>query len=332
MIPKQEAPPAPEFGRSWFNSGDLSLAALRGRVVLVDFWDYTCVNCLRTLPYLTEWHNRYREKGLTVIGVHAPEFGFARRADFVERAVRELGIRYPVVLDNDFVIWRLFGNRFWPAKYLIDNDGLMRLAHFGEGAYAETEAAIQDLLKELNPQVELPPLLPPVRESDQPGAVCYPVTPELYLGHRRGRLGNDEGFQRDAPADYKLPAEPPSDVCSLEGRWLSRDEHLESAAAGGLPARLVLPYMAKEVNLVMAPTAPREFIVTVRQDGAPLAARDAGADIEFIGEEASLLRVRSARMFRLVNNAEFGTHRLELEVAEAGLALYAFTFISCPTA
>lgn len=331
MIPKNEAVPAPEIGRTWFNSSELSLAALRGRVVLMDFWDYTCVNCLRTLPYLLEWDRRYREKGLTIVGVHAPEFSFARRAERVERAVAELGLRYPVVLDNDFVIWRLFGNRFWPAKYLIDNDGLVRLAHFGEGAYAQFEAAIQELLKELEPQVELPPLLPPVRESDRPGAVCYPVTPELYLGYRRGRIGNAEGFQRDTAADYKLPAELPGDVFSLGGRWVSRDEFLESAAAGGSPSRLVLPYLAKEVNLVMAPVEGREFTLTVRQDGGPLAREDAGTDVEYIGESASLVRVREAKMFRLVANAGYAARRLELEAAESGLNLYAFTFVSCPT-
>jgi thiol-disulfide isomerase/thioredoxin len=123
---------------TWLNAGPLDLKALRGRVVLVDFWDYTCINCLRTLPYLVEWHRRYREKGLTMIGVHAPEFSFARSADFVRQAIHDYGITYPVVLDNEHRTWYAFANRYWPAKYLIDHKGYLRYKRFGEGHYAET--------------------------------------------------------------------------------------------------------------------------------------------------------------------------------------------------
>ncbi|MFQ5662503.1 MAG: redoxin domain-containing protein [Terriglobia bacterium] len=330
MIPKGELP-APEIGQNWINSPGLTLTQLRGRVGLIDFWDYTCVNCLRTLPYLIEWDQRYRDNGLTVIGVHAPEFTFARRAQLVAQAVKELGIAYPVVLDNDYQIWRAFANRCWPAKYLIDKDGFVRFFHFGEGAYPETEAAIQELLREINPRVKLPPLLPPLRETDRPGTVCYPATPELYLGYHRGRVGNGEGFQRDTAADYKLPQDVPTDVFSLEGRWAARPEFLESATKDGQkPARLLLPYLAKEINLVMAPARANEFTVQVGQEGAPVPPADAGEDIEFTPGGESIVRVREPKMYRLVANAAFGPRRLELEVPHPGLGLYAFTFVSCP--
>jgi len=126
---------APEIGRLWFNSPPLSMRQLRGRVVLVDFWDYTCVNCIRTLPYIKEWHKRYADKGLTVIGVHSPEFLFARYESNVERGIEEFGLTYPIVVDSNMELWQAFANRYWPSKYLIDSNGYLRYAHFGEGAY-----------------------------------------------------------------------------------------------------------------------------------------------------------------------------------------------------
>ncbi len=136
---------APEFppNVAWLQGGPITMASLRGRAVLVDFWDYTCVNCLRTLPYVKEWHRRYADLGLTIIGVHAPEFSFAHHIDNVRRAVAEQGLMYPIVLDNDHAIWQAYANRYWPAKYLIDREGYLRAYHFGEGGYGETESAIQ---------------------------------------------------------------------------------------------------------------------------------------------------------------------------------------------
>ena len=165
---------APEIGRVWLNSPPLSFRQLRGRVVLVDFWDYTCVNCIRTLPYVQAWHERYVGKGLTVIGVHTPEFTFAQYESNVERGVREFGLTYPIVVDNDREIWKAFANRYWPTKYLLDKDGYLRYAHFGEGAYRETEEVIRELLLEANSSLAFPPLMEPVRAEDREGAVCYP--------------------------------------------------------------------------------------------------------------------------------------------------------------
>ena len=143
---------APEIGRVWLNSSPLSFRQLRGRAVLVDFWDYTCVNCIRTLPYVQAWHERYRDKGLTVIGVHTPEFTFAQYESNVERGIREFGLTYPIVIDSDREIWKAFANRYWPTKYLLDKDGYLRCGHFGEGGYGECEQMIQELLREIDPK------------------------------------------------------------------------------------------------------------------------------------------------------------------------------------
>ena len=195
---------APEIGRVWLNSTPLSFRQLRGRAVLVDFWDYTCVNCIRTLPYVQAWHERYRDKGLTVIGVHTPEFMFAQYESNVERGIREFGLTYPIVIDSNREIWKAFANRYWPTKYLLDKDGYLRYGHFGEGGYGECEQVIQELLREIDPTIQLPALLEPLREEDHMGAVCYRATGELYLGNRRGRIGNEGGFKEDQIADYSF--------------------------------------------------------------------------------------------------------------------------------
>jgi len=318
---------APEIGRAWLNSPPLSLRDLRGRVVLVDFWDYTCVNCIRTLPYIKEWHQRYRGKGLTIIGVHAPEFSFARRADQVDRAIKEFGLEYPIVLDNEFQIWQSFSNRCWPAKYLIDKDGYIRYYHFGEGGYSETEGAIQRLVLEIDPQTVLPVPMPPVRDSDSPGARCYRVTPELYLGFERGHLGNESGYARNEVKDYKA-ANCASDCVYLDGPWYAEREAVEACPIDGRSSKLLLHYTAAEVNLVMASPEAGEAVVTVQQDGRPIAPEDTGEDVRCLGDKATVT-VREPRMYRLVKNRRFGSRLLELSTFTPGLSAYAFTFVSC---
>ena len=176
--------------------------------MLVDFWDYTCVNCIRTLPYVQAWHERYRDKGLTVIGVHTPEFTFAQYESNVERGIREFGLTYPIVIDSNRDIWKSFANRYWPTKYLLDKDGYLRYGHFGEGGYGECEQTIQELLREIDPDASAcQPLMEPLREEDHSGAVCYRATGELYLGNQRGRIGNEGGFKEDQIADYAFTGE-----------------------------------------------------------------------------------------------------------------------------
>ncbi|HKT90294.1 MAG TPA: redoxin family protein [Candidatus Sulfotelmatobacter sp.] len=321
---------APEIGRVWLNSTPLSFRQLRGRAVLVDFWDYTCVNCIRTLPYVQAWHELYRDKGLTVIGVHTPEFTFAQYESNVERGVREFGLTYPIVIDSNREIWKAFANRYWPTKYLLDKDGYLRYGHFGEGGYAECEQVIQELLREIDPNIELPPLMEPVREEDHVGAVCFRPSGELYLGNRRGRIGNEGGFKEDQIAEYTHNGKLEETFFYADGRWASTAEYFEAAENG--PHTLRLKFEASAVNLVMAsPHAPSSE-VSILQDGKPLARKQSTRDTRFRsgadGAEESYVVVDSARMYFLLDNHEFGEHELELRCSP-GVAAFAFTFTSC---
>jgi thiol-disulfide isomerase/thioredoxin len=322
---------APEIGRVWLNSTPLSFRQLRGRVVLVDFWDYTCVNCIRTLPYVQAWHERYRDKGLSVIGVHTPEFTFAQYESNVERGIREFGLTYPIVIDSNREIWKAFANRYWPTKYLLDKDGYLRYGHFGEGGYGECEQVIQELLREIDPHLDLPALVEPLREEDHVGAVCYRASGELYLGNHRGRIGNEGGFKEDQIADYGFAGKLEEDFFYASGRWASTAEYFEAVEAG--PHTLRLKYDASAVNLVMACPHATAAEVVVVQDGKPLTRQQATQDTRFRpgangGEEEGYVVVDSARMYFLVDNHEFGKHELELRCS-AGIAAFAFTFTSC---
>lgn len=320
---------APEIGRVWLNSTPLSFRQLRGRAVLVDFWDYTCVNCIRTLPYVQAWHERYRDKGLTVIGVHTPEFTFAQYESNVERAIREFGLTYPIVIDSNHEIWKAFANRYWPTKYLLDQDGYLRYGHFGEGGYAECGQVIQELLREVDPNVQLPVLLDPLREEDHVGAVCYRPTGELYLGNKRGRIGNEGGFKEDQIADYSHSGPLEENFFYADGRWASTAEYFEAVESG--PHTLRLKYEAAAVNLVIACPRSAASEIVVLRDGQPLTRALATQDTRFRnrnGVEESYVLVDSARMYFLVNDHEFGEHELELR-CDMGIAAFAFTFTSC---
>ena len=315
----------PEIGRVWLNSPPLNMRQLRGRAVLVDFWDYTCVNCIRTLPYIQAWHEKYKDLGLTVIGVHTPEFTFAQYESNVERGVREFGLTYPIVIDSEFELFKLFANRAWPSKYLIDKDGYLRYMHMGEGGYVECETIIQELLREIQPNIQLPPMTPPVRAEDGPGAVCYIATPELYLGHRRGRIGNDSGFLEDRSADYSFNGDPQENVFHASGRWHSSAEYFEAAGDGD--DRIVIKYEAASVNLVLSSNRTPSAEVRITQDGHPLTEDNKTSETLF-RDGQSYIVVDRARMYALVDNHDFGSHVLELTFAP-GSAAYAFTFTSC---
>jgi len=340
---------APELvGGYWVNGEPLTMASLRGKVVLIDFWDYTCVNCIRTLPYVTEWHRRYSPHGLTVVGVHAPEFSFAKELDGVKRAIETFGIEYPVVMDNGFAIWQAYANRYWPAKYLVDDEGYIRYYHFGEGGYQETEGAIQGLLRGILPGLELPAPVAPVRDTDAPGAACYRVTPELYLGYARGRIGNPQGCVPNQTETYVDPGRHAEGFFYLSGEWNADEEYVMKpwGPSTGLSERSIgvrkadrtgsdnqsavtIKYTAKEVNLVMNPLLGRACQVYVTQDGAPLGQGDAGDDVRLGEDGRAFIDVDAPRMYRLVNNRELDSHELTLSTETAGLALYAFTFVSC---
>lgn len=303
----------------WLNSPPLDAAALRGKVVLIDFWTYSCINCLRTLPYVRAWHERYKDHGLTVIGVHTPEFAFERDLANVRRAVADLGITYPVVTDNDYRIWLGFENQYWPAHYFIDGMGRVRATHFGEGAYDESERTIQALLRETGVR-GVPGIL---AEPDRTGVSAAADTGgerthETYLGYERAdRFASPEPVARGKPALYSAPGELGPDGWSLAGEWRIEDERSEATASGG---RIVMRFRARDLHLVLGSGAgPVRF--RVRLDGAdpgPDHGLDTGAD--------GAGTVTDERLYQLVRQREPRERRFEIEFLDPGVRAYAFTF------
>ena len=234
--------PAPEFDRIdlWLNSEPLTMQALRGKVVLIDFWTYSCINCLRTLPHVRAWDEAYREEGLVVVGVHTPEFAFERDADNVRRAVQDLGVDYPVALDNAYGTWTAWQNRYWPAKYFVDRRGRLRYAHFGEGGYEESERVLRRLLAE-DPDAEL------VSEGIADETPTGEQTPETYLGYQRLDRFVGSELVPDREAEYAIPEYVPLHGVAYGGRWTVEDERI----VAGKGARLRLPFHARDVFLVL---------------------------------------------------------------------------------
>ncbi|HZO37006.1 MAG TPA: cytochrome c biogenesis protein DipZ [Solirubrobacteraceae bacterium] len=305
---------APEFAgnQRWFNTPGnkpLTLKGLRGRVVLVDFWTYSCINCLRTLPYLKAWDRRYRAAGLTVVGVHAPEFPFEKDAGNVAEAIDREGIRYPVVQDNELATWNAYGNQGWPSEFFIDASGHVRFHHYGEGAYAEKERVIRALLAEAGRSAGS---APPVATGITRAAPV--TTAESYLGALRAdRFAN--GRIATGTKDYGAAPAPPLDHLAYGGAWSIGDE--AATASGG--AVLRLNFTAGRVYLVLgSPGLRRQVSVTL--DGRPIAASDAGDDVH-----DGRLTVGGQRLYRLVELPHVGTHQLLLRF-EPGVKGYAFTF------
>jgi thiol-disulfide isomerase/thioredoxin len=286
------------------------MEGLRGQVVLIDFWTYTCINCIRTLPYLEAWNQRYRDQGLTIVGVHSPEFPFEKDAGNVEDAIARNHLTYPVAQDNERGTWNAWGNQYWPAKYLIDAEGQVRYAHFGEGSYEGTERAIRMLLHEAG-RDELGAGASAKGETADPGT----TTPETYLGAARAR-GWVNGPIAPGEHDFGAPAgEFSVDTFAYAGNWRV---DLASATAGE-GAEIDLSFHARRVFLVLgSPDASRS--VQVLLDGEPIPARIAGPDVR-----RGRATVEEHRLYRLVELPEVGTHRLSL-IFEPGISGYAFTF------
>lgn len=303
----------------WFNGPPLTRAGLRGKVVLVDFWTYSCINCLRALPYVQGWAEKYRAHGLVVVGVHTPEFAFERDPGNVRKAIGSLGIAYPVAMDNDYAIWRAFDNRYWPAHYFIDGQGRIRYHHFGEGEYARSEDVIRTLLEE-NGATGLPGGYVDNRGvgAAAPPSGDWRITPETYLGYARA----SDVASRIAPgaaAGYEAPPALALHQWALDGRWQVEPEYAQVLRAGG---KLQLRFRARDLHLVLAPAEdgkPVRFRVTL--DGqAP--GRDAGSDIDAQG----LGTIEEDRLYQLVRQAGGPAERLfEITFLDPGARAYAFT-------
>lgn len=303
--------PAPEFAglQNWINSDPLTMEKLKGKVVLVDFWTYSCINCIRTLPYITAWDRKYRDQGLVIIGIHSPEFDFEKKPDNVKMAVRQYGIHYPVAQDNNFDTWDKFSNRYWPAHYLIDRDGQVVYTHFGEGEYDVTENNIRYLLG-LKGKAEESKPTEPGRANDQ--------TPETYLGYQRAStfVGNVK-VKGDVIESFRFPDTLPRNDWALSGKWTVESERIVTAAKG---AALRLNFKSSKVFLVLGSRSGRPIHVTVRLNGQPVGS-DAGKDVADGG-----ITVDRNTLYELIDQKAPKEGLLEIESDAPGLEAYAFTF------
>ncbi len=324
-LPVESTRPSLDGGTQWLNAAPQSIPALRGKVVLVNFWTYSCVNCLRTLPYVNAWAQKYADRGLVVVGVHAPEFAFEKDRSNVEKALQQLKISYPVVQDNGFRIWRAFNNQYWPALYLVDAQGRVRHHQFGEGSYAATERALNELLREAQ--------APSAATAPAPNANTVPDTgglgmaadtaslrsPELYLGYDKGGSLRLAGRPApDKPADYQ-PAALRLNTWTLQGNWTLKPEFVQANNAGG---RLALRFEARDANLVLgaAGSGPLRFRLTI--DGQPPGIHH-GSDVDAQGYG----QVDATRLYQLVRQQGPVKERtVEIEFLDAGAQGYAFTF------
>lgn len=324
-LPVEGTLPSLDGAVQWLNSPPLTAAGLRGKVVLVDFWTYSCINCLRTLPYTTAWARKYAPYGLVVIGVHAPEFAFERDIGNVKKAVHDLGIDYPVAIDNGYSIWRAFNNEYWPAHYFIDAQGRVRHHHFGEGEYVQSERAIQSLLAEAgHPDALNVPL--GLAGAPAKGALAAADSadvrsPETYVGYARAEsFASPGGVVRDAAHRYDAPAQPDLNGWGLAGTWSVGAERAALAAPDG---RIVYRFHARDLHLVLGPGAngrPVRFRVTL--DGtAPGAAHGADVDAQGYGT------VTGQRLYQLVRQpGAIADRTFAIEFLDPGVDAYAFTF------
>jgi cytochrome c biogenesis protein CcdA/thiol-disulfide isomerase/thioredoxin len=320
-LPVEGTMPSLAGATLWLNSAPLSTESLRGKVVLVDFWTYSCINCIRSLPYVRGWADKYKDHGLVVIGVHAPEFAFEKDPANVAKAVKDLGVDYPVALDNDYAIWKGFNNEYWPAHYFIDTQGQIRHHHFGEGEYRQSEDVIRQLLTEAG-QKNLPGgYVSDDHRGVEAAASDDPTrSPETYVGYARARNFVGGRVAHDDAHDYHAPSALAANQWSLDGRWTVRDENARLEQAGGA---IVYRFRGRDLHLVLGPAAdgkPIRFRVTI--DGKPPGA-DHGMDTDADGNGT----IDSQRLYQLVRQANGSGERLfEITFLDPGVQAFAFTF------
>ena len=335
---------APELQgtQEWVNSEPFTMQDLRGKVVLIDFWTYSCINCIRTIPFLQTWHERYADEGLVILGVHTPEFEFEKVYDNVVQSTKDLGVAWPVVQDNNYRVWRSYSNRFWPAKYLIDKDGVIQFRHFGEGKYAETEQEIRKLLEDVGAASEA--LTMPLPEDQQ--AAARPAdsdrqrTPELFAGwefvvsHFQGGRGLYVGQvdpynnNRNEVVELDIPREIHPDRIYLKGLWHIGPESVTHAReTEDYSDSVVLAYSSRSVNAVLTSESGEPYKVRVRIQGQYLTEENKGEDI-IIGEDGeSYLMVAEPRAYKIIEHPEWMKHQvLELFSMSDDFGLFSFTF------
>jgi cytochrome c biogenesis protein CcdA/thiol-disulfide isomerase/thioredoxin len=321
-LPAEGAMPPLAGAVAWLNSPPLTAEGLRGKVVLIDFWTYSCINCLRELPYVKAWAQKYGPAGLVIIGVHTPEFAFERVVGNVEKAVKDLGVTYPVAIDSNYKIWGAFNNQYWPALYFIDATGTIRHHHFGEGEYDESERIIKQLLQEAGAKDVTPGLAEVTAQGVQAApSNLYQISPETYVGYGRAEhFSSPGGARKDEVARYSVPASLSADQWALGGIWTVESEGAVLTQPHG---RIVYRFNGRDLHLVLGPTKDRQSVhFKVRLDGAD-PGPNKGADISADGSGV----VTEQRLYQLIRLAHPGDeHTVEIEFQDAGVEAFAFTF------
>jgi thiol-disulfide isomerase/thioredoxin len=324
QIDKSRFKLAPELTKisGYINSNPITLADLKGKVILVDFWTYSCINCIRTIPYLNAWYEKYADDGLVIVGVHTPEFEFEKDYNNVKAAVEKFGIKYPVALDNEKQTWNTYENRYWPRKYLIDSEGYIRYDHIGEGAYAETEKVIQSLLTERTEYMGANSAIDQ-SISNPEGAQSVNFdrinTPELYFGYQYASmpLGNSEGYKPDQVVKYTIPDDTkivPNRIY-LAGQWKNNADHMELQNEVG---RIVLSYSAKALNIVAGSSGELRIL----EDNSQPDDSSRGTDVS----EDGTVKINGQRLYNVVMHKEYGNHQIAIDVIGRGFQIYTFTF------
>lgn len=310
------------------NNQPIHLANYKGKVVLIDFWTYSCINCIRTTPYLNDWYSKYADKGFVIIGVHSPEFEFEKNYDNVKTAVQKFGIKYPVVLDNNLGTWNAYGNQYWPRHYLIDAQGYIREDHIGEGGYVETEKTIQSLLaeraaldgfKQISFSTKAAPTIN--TKSLQYIDLSKQITPEIYLGYSYARspLGNSQNFEPEQTVTYTIPSNTSlqPNIVYLDGQWKNNRDNIELQGNSG---SIILTYYAKAINIV-ASGKGQTGVVT--EDGnAKIPIKSIGTDLNNNGK----FTLNGQRLYNLALHDSYGVHSIIINVKGKGFQLYTFTF------
>ena len=318
---------APElYGNHWFNSEPVSIRDLRGHVILLEFWDYTSLDCIRAMSYIKQWSERYRDFGMVAVGVHTPQFAFGRNIDMMQRAIERAGVHYPVVLDNDALLWSAFGVRVWPTRFLIDKDGFIRYSHQGDGGYQQFERALQQLVVQCGYHGRLPDLLEPAQDPDILDGYHRRATGEVFLGYLKGALGNNDGYNPESTIDYVDPGLYLPERFYADGKWLSTRESFSFRGSPGESGSVIVAYDATEVNAVFNSSTSAVGEVLVQQDGSSIPRGSRGEDIVKGSDGASLVLVDSPRLYNLVRNKEFGNHKLTITTSSPGLEIYSFSF------
>lgn len=326
-----QAPEASVPSTEWINSSPLTMSGLRGKVVLIDFWEYTCINCIRTFAENKKWYERYRQFGFEIIGVHDPEFDIAYSAENVRAAVKRFGLPYPVVVDSDFRIWKAYNNSTWPNRFLIDAKGFVRFSRPGEGGDSAFERTIQQLLQESHPGLHFPADYTIGAEVNAFAPSCGVPTEEMYVGDWSGRgvLANSQGYHLGKTLDYELPGFVEDGRAAVSGRWetdkngmIYRGKNKESNRSD----KLVMRYHARELYAVINVSHGKPSHFYIKQDGKDLTTQNKGEDVQIDSNGHSYIDVREPRMYYLVQNTSFGSHTAELTPSRAGLTVNSFTF------